>query len=250
MPFQTRRYVYCLHCFKLRSSSWFDTHKKKATFDLSQDALDKHISMFPRYVQDITTEIEILNDSGKLFKSSLVQTENEPMLDMPESPLHPCFRPWEQLDSSDDSDSDDGDLDDADCDEGDICFKRLLECLTECFDKFCFVHGTFDPTKFTSLWQSFFHGNENVINHLNRYRFTLLKGKILSFMMKKLFVMLALTKTQIDTLNTFFKTRKYQKCPQLFVNYPKMPTIFVKYPKVPTKFVNTQKCPDLCDRKK
>ena len=157
-------------------------------------------------MQGIPTEIEILNDYGKLFKSFEVETENEPMLDLPESPLHTYFRPWEQFDGSNDSDSDDGDFDDADCDEGDICFKRLLECLTECFDKFCFVHGTFDPTKFTSLWQSFFHGNENVINLLNSYRFTLLKGKILSFMMKKLFVMLALTKTQMDTLNAFYKT--------------------------------------------
>ena len=206
-PYQTRRFVYCLHCSKLRSHSWFDSHKTKVTFDLSEETLAKHVFMFPQYVQDITTEMEMMNDAGKLFKKADGEMVIDPRLDSSETPQQPCFRPLEQFDDSDDSDTDDGgDLDHADCDEEDFCFKRLLQSLTDCFDKFCFLHGKFDSSKFIFLTQTFFDekGYDNLA--WEHDRFTLLKAKTISFVMKKVFVMLALTKSQMDTLNAFFKT--------------------------------------------
>ena len=85
-------------------------------------------------------------------------------------------------------------------------FKRFVECLTGCFDKFCFVHGTFDSSAFISLWQTLFHENCHENDFLDRDRFRLLKGGIISFAMKKIFVMLALTRKQMDNLNVFVKT--------------------------------------------
>ena len=118
MPFRTRRFTYCLHCFKLKSPSWFDSHKTKETFDLSEETLAKHAFRFQQYVRDITSEMEMLNDAGKLFKAANGEAVIDPRLDLPESPIQPCFRPFEQFDDSDDSEYDD-DYDDSDYDEED-----------------------------------------------------------------------------------------------------------------------------------
>ena len=126
------------------------------TFDLSEETLAQHDVRLPRYLDDITTEMELLNDAGKMFKESVVETVFDPRLDLPDTLVHPLTCPLEQLDEANDSDSDDGGaLDQTDCDEDDNSFKRLVECLTDCFDKFCFVHGTFDSSTFIRLTQTF-----------------------------------------------------------------------------------------------
>ena len=47
-PFGMRSFVYCLHCFKPGSQSWFDFHKKVVRFDLSEKTITKHMDRFPR----------------------------------------------------------------------------------------------------------------------------------------------------------------------------------------------------------
>ena len=204
--FQTRRFAYCLQCLKLGSTSWFDFHKTKEIFDISEETLAKHVFRFPQYVQDITTENEMMHDAGKMFQRVVVETVPDPRLDLPESPVQPGFRPLEQFNESYESDSEDGgDFDPEDCEEDDFSFKRLVDCLTECFDRFCFLHGSFDSSTFISLAQTFFPENGNENFSLTKDRFMLLKGKVISFVMKKVFVILALTKNQIDKLNALFK---------------------------------------------
>ena len=207
-PFKTRRFVYCLHCYHLGSYSWFDTHKKEPTFDISRVSLAERIDRFEHYVGDITTEMELMNDCANLFKESpSADTVNETGTELPDSPLQPRPCPCELLDEMNESDSDDGgDPDDNQIDDERLSFKRLVECLTDCFDKFCFVHGTFDSSTFISLWQTLFRQHAHVDDTLDSEHFRLLKGKIISFAMKKIFVMLALTRKQMDTLNVFFKT--------------------------------------------
>ena len=147
-------------------------------------------------------------DAGKLFRRDVVETVPVPRLGLPESPVQPGFRPLEQFNESYESDSEDGgDFDPEDCEEDDFSFKRLVDCLTECFDRFCFLHGSFDSSTFISLAQTFFPENGNENFSLTKDRFMLLKGKVISFVMKKVFVILALTKTQIDKLNAFFQGR-------------------------------------------
>ena len=134
-PFQTRRFIYCLHCFKLGSYSWFDYHKIDASFDMSKDSLSKHISRFPQYVQDITSELEMLNEGGKLFKKSPVaDTGNERLLDLADLPVQLRLRPSEEFDDAGESDSDENDLGENDGDDERLNFKMLVDCLTDCFD--------------------------------------------------------------------------------------------------------------------
>ena len=45
-PFKTRHFIYCLHCLKLRSSSWFFDHRKRIEFDLSSTSIQKYRSRF------------------------------------------------------------------------------------------------------------------------------------------------------------------------------------------------------------
>ena len=46
----------------------------------------------------------------------------------------------------------------AECEESDV-FHRTVECVTECFDRFCFLHGKFDHSSFLSLSQTLFSSN-------------------------------------------------------------------------------------------
>ena len=69
-PFHKRVFIYCLHCLRLASPSWFDSHKRQVVFDLSPEAIERHRNRFTQYVDDVTTEVEFLYDSGKLFKES------------------------------------------------------------------------------------------------------------------------------------------------------------------------------------
>ena len=45
-PFKTRHFFYCVHCGKLRSSSWFFDHRKTFEFDLSTKSIQKYRSCF------------------------------------------------------------------------------------------------------------------------------------------------------------------------------------------------------------
>ena len=38
-PFRTRDFVFCVHCGKLRSPSWFYDHKKELTYEVTPDVL-------------------------------------------------------------------------------------------------------------------------------------------------------------------------------------------------------------------
>ena len=128
--------MYCLHCLKLGSFSWFYNHKNEVTFDLSQESISKHVSRFPQYVRDITTEVEMLDECGKLFKKSLVTdiTDERP-IEFAESSVGLLLCPCESPDEENESNSDDlEDLDENDCDDEKLNFKMLVDCLTDCFD--------------------------------------------------------------------------------------------------------------------
>ena len=50
------------------SLSWFRYHQKDVQFECSESTLAKHKARQSRYIEDITAEVDLLNDSGKLFK--------------------------------------------------------------------------------------------------------------------------------------------------------------------------------------
>ena len=66
-PHKSRRFVYCLHCSKLKSVAWFYRHKKSVGFVPSQDDVDFYKTHLFHFQQDIGTELDLLYDYGKLF---------------------------------------------------------------------------------------------------------------------------------------------------------------------------------------
>ena len=101
------------------------------------------------------------------------------------------------LDSDDDDQSDVGGFEED-------AFKRTIECVCDCFEKACLVNGKFDEHAFLGLSQTLFK-QDIFTSSFDRRSFSQFKGKFTSFMMRKVFVMLAMTKKQMDTINNFFK---------------------------------------------
>ena len=66
-PFMSREFSYCLHCRRLRSMSWFYQHKRLTSFEPTEDQQRLFCSRFQTYVGDIVTEVDLLNDLGRLF---------------------------------------------------------------------------------------------------------------------------------------------------------------------------------------
>ena len=67
-PFRTRQFLYCMHCSKLGSSSWFFEHRKKTVFVLSTSIIENVRSSFSHYVNDSYSEVDYLFENGTLFK--------------------------------------------------------------------------------------------------------------------------------------------------------------------------------------
>ena len=205
-PFDSRCFIYCLHCCKLGSPSWFDYHKAGFVFDRSERSLTKHRSNYSRYVEDISSDVDLLNDQGKLFKRA---RKSPPSMTGPQigSHEHPIIAPCRRLEPScftsrcgcDAVEEDLNQDGQAECEESDV-FHRTVECVTECFDRFCFLNGNFDHSSFQSLSQTFFSSN-TLTECFSDKSFSLFKGRFLSFIIRKVFVLLALSKHQMDTLN-------------------------------------------------
>ena len=148
-PFDSRSFIYCLDCCKLGSPSWFAYHKESFVFDRSEESLAIHRNRFSRYVEDISSDVDLMNDEGKLFKlvRKVPPSLNGPQAEATEQPI---VAPYRRLEPSfcstqcghgaaEEDPDEDGQ---PDCEESDI-FHRTLECLTECFEKFCFLNRSF-----------------------------------------------------------------------------------------------------------
>ena len=115
---------------------------------------------FDSYVEDITTEVELLHDTGRLFIGarqnvrvfSTDQHSNRPDL---------AFDAGEEHCSSAENDHepvsgqplllhDDGH---EHQDDAALQTERMADCITDCFEEFCFVDKSFDLNKFASLSQ-------------------------------------------------------------------------------------------------
>ena len=207
-PFRMRSFLYCLHCFKLGSQSWFDYHKKAVAFDLSEKSIANHKASFSRYVRDIESEVELLNDSGKLFKQQKAPPRPRPAkppdICISGSFLQPEQRRIDPVHPADLFFQEDFEDEDNQTGNEDGMFQRTIECLCDCLEKACFVNGTFDSNAFVRLSQALLK-RDFLSRAFDEQSFSLFTGKIISFTMRKLFVTLALSKKQMDTLNSFFK---------------------------------------------
>ena len=153
-PFNSRTFIYCLHCLKLVSLSWFRYHQKDVQFECSESTLAKHKARQSRYIEDITAEVDLLNDSGKLFKekseASGHRQSKQPDLRMQFSQVEPEQRSLDQVFQVDSVFEGDEQVDNDGSDES-YTFVRTIECLCECFEKECFVNGKFDISSFFRL---------------------------------------------------------------------------------------------------
>ena len=208
-PFLSREFVYCLHCKQLRSIPWFYAHSRLTSFRPSSDMRRVFSEKFDLYVNDIITEVDLLNDMGKLFTSPQETIQQLPTLSEP-SQMLPSLQDLEQefLFSQDPSSfvqNEGGDLDDGfNEDESSINIERLAKCISDCFEEFCFGNKTFDIKRFASLAKMFF-GEEDRTTCLNLGSSENTKAKVLSHLTRKILAMLSLTKRQMDVLNRFLK---------------------------------------------
>ena len=164
-PFDSRHFIYRLHSYKLGSPSWFADHKDSLVLNRSERSLTKHRNGFSRSVGIISSEVDLLNDQAKLFKqtrkspSSPVGQETEvqePPTITPCRRLEPSFCSTQRGHRAMEEDPDEESQADG-YDSG--IFQRTFECLTECFDRFCFLNGQFYHSSFPSLAQTLISQN-------------------------------------------------------------------------------------------
>ena len=64
-PFLSREFAYCLHCKQLGSIPWFYAHCRLTKFRPSSNMRRVFTQKFDFFVNDIITEVDMLNDMGK-----------------------------------------------------------------------------------------------------------------------------------------------------------------------------------------
>ena len=157
-PFRTRHFMCCLHCRKLRSPSWFYEHKKELVFDVTPDMLAGFHANYTKYERDIVTEVELLSDLGRLFHVFRRKEGASSSFDMQRGPpsdqmgheddghdFHSDLPPVMDLEEQPDSDG--GALNDNSQE-----MERLVDCVSQCFEDYCFMANSFDIMKFASLF--------------------------------------------------------------------------------------------------
>ena len=209
-PSQLRQFAYCLHCRKLRSVSWFYAHKLNVGFVVTPEWCDEMEAGFERWAGDIKSEVDALFEAGGLFKAPRHQT-----IYLPAPGAQYCPEllrlPLPGLQQSEDGVSGIPDMNESfdstgeSLDEVSSTFgARLANCITDCFEEFCFVNNTFDIDNFLSLSQKLFN-IDSVQSMFQQEPIDVLRGKVLSTVLRKVFVKLSLSKSQIDALNRLVK---------------------------------------------
>ena len=154
-PFLSPKFAYCIHCRRLRSMSWLYHHKRTTPFDPSEEMQELIRSRFETYVGDIITEVDLLNDQGKLFPQPSEVLQQLPGL-VPDPHTQEveeeCLRA--SLSSHEMNELDDLSDDGA---ESEVPFQeeRLAQCISDCFEQFCFDSTSFDIKRLASLADSF-----------------------------------------------------------------------------------------------
>ena len=208
-PYSEREFCYCLHFRKLRSVPWFYAHQRLVGFEPSPDKQSIFRDKYYFFSQDIFTEVDFLNDPGKLFPPIPDPIQRLPGLDALFHQPHFTLNTEPELLSEGDVFEQNAEDQIFPCgdpvgEESSIALERLAECISNCFDEFCFENKTMDLEQFASLVQTLF-GEEDETGCLFAKTRQSVKAKILSRLTRKVFVMLTLTRSQMDTLNRFMK---------------------------------------------
>ena len=161
-PRQRRCFVYCLHCTKLKSLSWFYRHKKKVGFVPSDDDVVLYETRLFHFQQDIITELDMLNSIGKLFVRRHV--ERSPLSSNTQlvfKTVSDCSMTRDQSHDhpgvvGDDYNYDEEDNPEEDDEEGSsIQVIRTVESISDCFFD-CFQSSQFSLDHFVDLFSTFY----------------------------------------------------------------------------------------------
>ena len=154
------------------------------------------------FQQDIATELELLSSSGKLFverpkkptSSSAKRGENS-------NAVNHCSQSLDHRQSSLDDfreDFEDEVESDDDHEDTSIQIERMVHSVSDCF-LHCFKESPFTIGSFVSLSNAFFTP-EDLSPSSSRAR-DILKSKVITRLIKKVFVSIALSKSHIDKMN-------------------------------------------------
>ena len=167
-PFSSRQLAYCLHCRKLKSVSWFSRHKRKVGFTPSPQIVALFDAKFKDYFQDILTEVELMSEMGRLFlegrqtvgRKSTSSKQGQQLDDLPSETVDdgPPF-----VETEPEFESGSQPVIDMDGNADDMCLQaeRMVECISDCFEDYCFLDNTFDLNRFASLSQRLLEFNHS-----------------------------------------------------------------------------------------
>ena len=206
-PFVRRSFLYCLHCSTLGASSWFFEHKKKEVFDPSPEMISTFRAKLHRFIDDIHSEVDLLYETGSLFPRQLppqIPMAEKVTPDKETTPTNqnsttrfPQTTPTVVLPQQRSND-----------DQGGGFEERLrsfsVQDICDCFSQLCFDTPQFDPNPFCFLSRIVFGADGSDVSE-SEDSVARSKGKIISTLLRKVFVKLSLTKSQMDSLNRFIK---------------------------------------------
>ena len=209
-PERILRYVYCVHCRHLRARSWMYTHAEKNPFVLTARLEHLLTHSMHLFESDIRTEAELIWDSGKLFARSFVEDDSGAFFDPAVSSTSTTSTPPQPTPVSDSHCflSDVREVFFNDEENGreppdTVAEERTFRCVQEFILKQCFLRKRFDSARFLELMGrlSCFDSVRHVLSEKRDSFLPLLIGSV----MRKVFVSLSLTRSQIDTVSKLFK---------------------------------------------
>ena len=203
-PFRTRHLFYCIHCSRLGSSSWFFDHRKKAEKGLSLKSIEKFRSCFFHMVSDIHSEIDYMFERGTLFEERRgsgrrIQRKAARLRRCQDKDIPHGLVPRPPIADADEIGQVDEEAENGD-DGTDPLFEDV-EAISLGFYESCFSKAFFNSHSFISDCHSLFQEYENKTDQ----KTTILKAKVISNVMRKLFSELSMTRQQMDKLNRFIK---------------------------------------------
>ena len=139
------------------------------------------------FVQDVYTEVEYLNDLGKLFLHVPSRIQKLPSLHSQLQQHHTTPNVAQEVfeEEAFEHDVDDQVFPDDDRveEESSVAQERLAQCISDCFAEFCFVNKTMDLERFSLVHTLFGEGEET--GCLSTNQVDSVKCKILSQLLRK-----------------------------------------------------------------
>ena len=205
-PEHVYEYVYCVHCRRLHSLSWMFKHAKTTPFVLTPRLADLLTQSMHLFENDIRTEVELIWDRGKLFARRLVApvatlpasgSSSSQTVNAPESSTLSHPNGYTDDDVSDSVGLNDGGT------EASFVDERTFGCVEALIVEHCFPGKRFDSCRFSELMERLrcFDAVKRVFSKKQAP----FLARLITSVMRTVFVSLSMTRSQIDTISRLFK---------------------------------------------